>query len=269
MLNMQIFGEKLREHRRTRGLTQEEVAAKIGVSAQAISKWENCECLPDCFNLKALGDTYGISLDILLETEKSRDIDSVAARVEQIADEYLWSKADRDAPNAHRELGADLWKLWKGIYFIEAGNHEMQRQDYASGNMRVCSEYGLKLWDDDGAACVIRRDLAEKYASTTISETDAALLAKLASPDGLRLVSLLDPVTPIAKDTLMERFDGAENVLNEYLLAFLENNIIEYKSGVPSGYKLSGHRGICAYLVLAAAHTLARKQYTLSEFIPE
>ena len=64
MLNMQIFGEKLREHRRTRGLTQEEVAAKIGVSAQAISKWENCECLPDCFNLKALGDTYGISLDI-------------------------------------------------------------------------------------------------------------------------------------------------------------------------------------------------------------
>ena len=45
MLNMQIFGEKLREHRRTRGLTQEEVAAKIGVSAQAISKWENCVSL--------------------------------------------------------------------------------------------------------------------------------------------------------------------------------------------------------------------------------
>lgn len=64
-------------------------------------------------------------------------------------------------------------------------------------------------------------------------------------------------------------FGKTDLTLNEYLLAFLENNIIEYKSGVPSGYKLSGHRGICAYLVLAAAHTLARKQYTLSEFIPE
>ena len=269
MLNMQIFGEKLREHRRTRGLTQEEVAAKIGVSAQAISKWENGECLPDCFNLKALGDTYGISLDILLETEKSGDIESVAARVEQIADEYLWAKADRDALNAHQELGADLWKLWKGIYFVETGNHEMQRQDYRNGNMRVCSEYGLKLWDDDGVACVIRRDLAEKYAMAAIGETEFALLAKLAAPDGLRLISLLDPVTPIAKEDLVEQFGGAENTLNEYLLTFLENNIIEYRTGVPSGYKLSGHRGICAYLVLAAVHTLMKKQYTLSEFIPE
>lgn len=268
MLNMQIFGEKLREHRRTRGLTQEEVAAKIGVSAQAISKWENGECLPDCFNLKALGDTYGISLDILLETEKSGDIESVAARVEQIADEYLWAKADRDAPNAHRSLGADLWKLWKGIYFIEAGDHEVQRQDYKNGNLRVCSEYGLKLWDDDGVACVIRRDLAEKYAAATIGERETMLLAKLASTDGLRLIALLDPVTPISKETLSERFGGAEDTLNAYLLAFLENNIIAYQTGVPSGYKLSGHRGVCAYLVLAAAYTLAKKQYTLSEFIP-
>lgn len=75
-------------------------------------------------------------------------------------------------------------------------------------------------------------------------------------------------MTPISKETLAERFGGAEDTLNAYLLAFLENNIIAYQTGVPSGYKLSGHRGVCAYLVLAAAYTLAKKQYTLSEFIP-
>ena len=111
MLDMQIFGEKLREHRRHRGMTQEEVANQIGVSAQAVSKWESGECLPDCFNLKSIDDTYGISLDILLETEQSGDIDAVAAKVEQIADEYLWAKADRDAMNAHLDLGSDLWKF--------------------------------------------------------------------------------------------------------------------------------------------------------------
>lgn len=128
MLDMQIFGEKLREHRRHRGMTQEEVANQIGVSAQAVSKWESGACLPDCFNLKSIGDTYGISLDILLETEQSGDIDAVAAKVEQIADEYLWAKADRDAMNAHLDLGSDLWKFWKGIYFIEAGDHEVQKK---------------------------------------------------------------------------------------------------------------------------------------------
>ena len=39
MLNQKIFGEKLRRHRKHIGMTQEEVASKIGVSAQAISKW--------------------------------------------------------------------------------------------------------------------------------------------------------------------------------------------------------------------------------------
>ena len=40
MLDQKIFGEKLRNHRKGLGMTQEEVAEKVGVSAQAVSKWE-------------------------------------------------------------------------------------------------------------------------------------------------------------------------------------------------------------------------------------
>ena len=70
MLNMQIFGEKLREHRRTRGLTQEEVAAKIGVSAQAISKWESGATEPSTTNLMELARLYGTTAaDLLREVE--------------------------------------------------------------------------------------------------------------------------------------------------------------------------------------------------------
>ena len=77
MLDQKIFGDKLRNHRKKLGMTQEEVAEKIGVSAQAVSKWEAGDCLPDLFNLKAVSDLYKISADVLLETESSGDIDAV------------------------------------------------------------------------------------------------------------------------------------------------------------------------------------------------
>ena len=48
MIDMIAFGEKLRNHRKKMNMTQEDVAAAVGVSPQAVSKWENGECLPDC-----------------------------------------------------------------------------------------------------------------------------------------------------------------------------------------------------------------------------
>ncbi|MCL2488543.1 MAG: helix-turn-helix domain-containing protein [Oscillospiraceae bacterium] len=68
MFNQFIFGERLKSWRRAKNFTQDQVAAKIGVSGQAVSKWEKGECLPDVYNLKLLGRLYRVSLDDLLDT---------------------------------------------------------------------------------------------------------------------------------------------------------------------------------------------------------
>lgn len=73
MFDQIAFGEKLKNIRKDRRLTQEEVAEKIGVSGQAVSKWEKGECLPDVYNLKLLGQLYRITVDSLLETEGDGD----------------------------------------------------------------------------------------------------------------------------------------------------------------------------------------------------
>lgn len=52
--------------RRARGLSQEELAAQLGVSRQAVSKWERAESSPDTDNLIALAKLFQISLDELL-----------------------------------------------------------------------------------------------------------------------------------------------------------------------------------------------------------
>ena len=59
------FKEALYQFRRERGLNQEQLAEKIGVSRQAVSKWETGEASPDLPNLLALADALDVSLDTL------------------------------------------------------------------------------------------------------------------------------------------------------------------------------------------------------------
>ena len=73
MFNYSFFGDKLKDYRKEKNLTQEELAEKIGVSGQAVSKWEKGECLPDVFNLKLLAQFYNLSVDSLLEDENKEE----------------------------------------------------------------------------------------------------------------------------------------------------------------------------------------------------
>ena len=52
--------------RKQHGLTQEAVAEKLGVSRQAVAKWERGECLPDIDNVIAIADMYEITVDSLV-----------------------------------------------------------------------------------------------------------------------------------------------------------------------------------------------------------
>ena len=63
---------RLADLRRAHGFSQEELAEKLNVSRQAISKWERAESSPDTDNLIALAQLYGVSLDDLLGLRLAR-----------------------------------------------------------------------------------------------------------------------------------------------------------------------------------------------------
>ena len=64
-MNLQI-GEKIRLLRRERGYTQEEMAAHLGISYQAISKWERGDGYPDITMLPALARYFSVTVDELI-----------------------------------------------------------------------------------------------------------------------------------------------------------------------------------------------------------
>lgn len=64
---MKALGTKISELRKARGMTQDELADKMGVSPQAVSKWENDLSMPDLPVLIELSDFFHISLDDFLK----------------------------------------------------------------------------------------------------------------------------------------------------------------------------------------------------------
>lgn len=67
------IADRLIKLRKKHGYSQEELADKLGLSRQAVSKWERAEASPDTDNLICLAKLYGVSLDELLDTEDDLD----------------------------------------------------------------------------------------------------------------------------------------------------------------------------------------------------
>lgn len=64
-----LFKEKLKKLRKTQNLTQEQLAEKLNVSRQAITKWETSDGTPDIENLKQISNFFNISIDELIKEE--------------------------------------------------------------------------------------------------------------------------------------------------------------------------------------------------------
>lgn len=66
------LASNIQKHRKLRGLTQETLAVKLGVTFQAVSKWENGKSSPDILLLPLLADAFGCSIDSLF-SYKTKD----------------------------------------------------------------------------------------------------------------------------------------------------------------------------------------------------
>lgn len=88
--DLMSLGEKLIALRKKEGLSQEDVAEKLNVSRQTVSKWETDQTVPDLFKVKLLCQLYSISYDQLI-SESKPDFD--VTNMEAIVDEIDWTRA--------------------------------------------------------------------------------------------------------------------------------------------------------------------------------
>jgi len=98
------MADRLIELRKKKGYSQDELAEKLNISRQAVSKWERAESFPDTENLIALSRLYNISLDRLVHgVEFDNDDEEKDADIEVDVKEVL-SEALAEIDEAEKEL---------------------------------------------------------------------------------------------------------------------------------------------------------------------
>ncbi len=98
----QSLGKKIAANRKRLNMTQDQLAEKLGVTAQAVSKWENDQSCPDITMLPKLAEIFGVSTDTLLGCEK---IPTVTAEVVQEHDE----SDEKEPSGIHVNFGKGDW----------------------------------------------------------------------------------------------------------------------------------------------------------------
>ena len=121
------FGKTVYELRKKKNVTQEELAAELGVTAAAVSKWEKGYSLPDILMLCSLADYFEVTADELLGRERNwkyaviaAETEALGAQIDALAREYgIRAKAIL----TNYEEAASLTHEDSTIHYIIAGFH--------------------------------------------------------------------------------------------------------------------------------------------------
>lgn len=86
------FADRLTDLRKAQHMTQADLAKKLNISPQAVSKWETGESIPDIEMLELLADLYGLTLDELIRGETSTNINNDKVIEEQVTPDAVKHK---------------------------------------------------------------------------------------------------------------------------------------------------------------------------------
>lgn len=159
------FSENIKDLRTKRNLTQEKLAEYLGVSFQAISKWERGECYPDITLLPIISNFFGVTLDELFginRAETETKLINMIKKYDNLCDvnmrKELLSKLIQTSPNDFRVLLRELGYL---VHFCNDSDSAKRikviynniKQNCSSGKIRISATRHIIYYYADLANC--------------------------------------------------------------------------------------------------------------------
>lgn len=135
---MTHLNERIKNLRKHKDLTQEQLAEFLGVSPQAVSRWETGTTCPDIAVLPQLAELFGITVDALLgvdENEKRREINRIIAEAEEKIDQNITEEPIILLRNALKKYPNNERLMCYLMYALYA----------ASEDKELCREYDAEI----------------------------------------------------------------------------------------------------------------------------
>jgi len=231
---MKTIGETIRDLRRSHNITQEALAAMLGVTSQSVSQWENGRTMPDVSLLAPLAHIFDVSADVILGI----DIDTKSAQIDALYDEAYTVAASGDHvraialadtalgrfPSSYRLMDFYANEVWLYNHICDAAVQDAQRERALAYLERVigeCTEHEIRN-NSLMMACLWYHDLgrdtdAERIARTQqgIHFTYGELMGKITH--GSRQFAYL-------RDEMLGQFTCAMGYLMDGLLGCTDDN---------------------------------------------
>lgn len=138
-----LLSEQLKQLRKEKGNTQEELAVYLGITTQAVSKWEREEGYPDITLLPAIASYYNVSVDDLLgvgKIEREKRINEYSKKNTELFRDGKSGERVALMREANKEFPNDLFVLWELMYALLAEDR--------NGNADEIIEYGKRILDE-------------------------------------------------------------------------------------------------------------------------
>ena len=153
---MMELGKKIKQLRFKAGLTQEQLAEKLGIGAQSVSKWENAAAMPDITTLPLLAEIFGVSIDDLFDLTTEQRFNRIENRMD-----------------AEEELPADVFREFES--FLQAELNDTKNQKRATELIAYLYWHRMNAEAQKAtryAKEAIRRAPDEKGCQWILSKTD-------------------------------------------------------------------------------------------------
>lgn len=249
MAELSNIGVKIAHLRRSRGMTQEELGKQVSVSAQAVSKWENSDSLPDLSIMVELADIFDCTTDYLLGREGG-----LTSLLPQIREASVKMTLEEKI----EFLGDIITLAEASIPTPPVGSHHPSLVHIHLGPT------GIGLWAKDRLICIATTTFLNEAVETLGNEAEFPLNLL---PDEIRpvLLALLRDMDDLKPDyaveqkklqSLMPNTMNFDNVLEKCIeLGFVDR--------VRGGYRLN-FKADLAVRLLAIIHQTINKQGTMN-----
>ena len=233
--------------RKSKGITQEQLAQAINVSAQAVSKWETETCMPDVQTLPLIAEFFEVSIDFLYHGKNMAYNDIYEKNFQKVVSH----------PQMCEDSYRDAFQLFASAHFGVSGN--LCTRNHASivtttfGITHISSEGGISLADGKGFGAIITRKYFETISNKTI-DFSIPVLKALGDETCFKIVLAILSMSDISHYELLETLAIDETELNRGLEILIENKIVlaevSKHKALGTTYKIYNmyHSGLCVLL---------------------